>query len=94
MSGANFDRSYQPDISSHNYDAPLDEAGRPTKKFFPIRQAIERSLPAGKKLPELPAALPVIETPPSELPEAAALAGKHGVIDIDCASRVSPNLKY
>jgi hypothetical protein len=36
----------------------------------------------------------VIETPPSELPEAAALADKHGVIDIDCATRVSLNIKY
>ena len=74
MSGANFDRTYQPDISSYDYDAPLDEAGRPTKKFFLIRQAIERYLPAGKKLPELPAALPVIEIPPFELKEAAGLA--------------------
>ena len=74
MSGANFDRSYQPDISSYDYDAPLDEAGRPTKKFFLIRQAIERHLPAGKKLPELRPALPVIEIPPFELREAAKLA--------------------
>jgi len=74
MSGANFDRSYQPDISSYDYDAPLDEAGRPTKKFFLIRQAIERYLPAGKKLPELPAASPVIEISPFQLTEAAGLA--------------------
>jgi len=74
MSGANFDHSYQPDISSYDYDAPLDEAGRPTKKFFLIRQAIEKYLPAGKKMPELPAALPVIEIPPFELTEAAGLA--------------------
>jgi len=74
MSGANFDRSYQPDISSYDYDAPLDEAGRPTKKFFLIRQVIEKHLPAGKKLPELPASSPVIEIPPFGLKEAAGLA--------------------
>ena len=74
MSGANFDRTYQPDISSYDYDAPLDEAGRPTKKFFLIRQAIEKNLPAEKRLPELPAALPVIEIPAFELTEAAGLA--------------------
>ena len=74
MSGANFDRSYQPDISSYDYDAPLDEAGRPTKKFFLVRQAIERHLSAGKKLPQLPATLPTIEIPSIELAEAAGLA--------------------
>jgi len=35
MNGANFDSgprgSYQPQVTSYDYDAPLDEAGRPTK---------------------------------------------------------------
>jgi len=73
MSGANFDGTYQPDISSYDYDAPLDEAGRPTRKFFLIRQVIKKYLPTGTQLPEMPASLPVIEIPPFELGEAAAL---------------------
>jgi len=78
MSGANFDRGYQPDISSYDYDSPLDEAGRPTRKFFLLRETIKKSLPVGTQLPELPAPLPMIEIPRFELSEAAPLAGLLG----------------
>jgi beta-galactosidase len=74
MSGANYDGSYQPDISSYDYDAPIDEAGRPTKKFSLIREVAAKYLPAGSRLPELPAPLPVIEIPRFELREVAALS--------------------
>jgi len=75
MSGANFDGSYQPDISSYDYDAPIDEAGRPTRKFSLIRDVIARYSPAGTRLPDLPASLPMIEIPRFELREVAMLAG-------------------
>jgi beta-galactosidase len=78
MSGANYDGSYQPDISSYDYDAPIDEAGRPTKKFSLIREVVEKYLPAGLRLPGLPAPLPVIEIPRFELREAAVLDGLLG----------------
>jgi beta-galactosidase len=78
MSGANFDGSYQPDISSYDYDAPLDEAGRPTRKFGLLREVIKKYLPTGAQLPELPTPLPMIEIPPFELREAAALLGPLG----------------
>jgi beta-galactosidase len=78
MSGANYDGSYQPDISSYDYDAPIDEAGRTTTKFFLISEVIAKYLPAGSRLPELPAPLPVIEIPRFELREVAALSGLVG----------------
>jgi len=78
MSGANFDGNYQPDISSYDYDAPLDEAGRPTRKFSLIREVIEKHLPAGTQLPSLPAPLPMISIPRFELKEQAGLAGLLG----------------
>jgi beta-galactosidase len=78
MSGANFDGAYQPDISSYDYDSPLDEAGRPTRKFVLIREVIKKYLPAGTQLPEMPAPLPMIEVPPFDLKEAAALPGPLG----------------
>jgi len=78
MSGANFDGNYQPDISSYDYDAPLDEAGRPTSKFLLIREAVKKYLPAGRQVLELPAPLPTIEIAPFELREGAALAGLLG----------------
>jgi beta-galactosidase len=78
MSGANYDGNYQPDISSYDYDAPIDEAGRPTKKFYLIREVAAKYLPAGSRLPELPVPLPVIEIPRFELSEVAALDGLLG----------------
>ncbi|MGD0127914.1 MAG: beta-galactosidase family protein [Terriglobia bacterium] len=78
MSGANFDGSYQPDISSYDYDAPIDEAGRPTRKFSLIRDVVAKHSPAGTRLPDLPAPLPMIEIPHLELKEAAVLDGLLG----------------
>lgn len=60
MNGANFRDSvpYEPQISSYDYDAPLDEAGNPTDKFMKFRKVIEKHLPAGAVLPAVPAAKP------------------------------------
>ncbi len=73
MAGANFDKVYQPDITSYDYDSPIDEAGRPAKKFAAYRAVIEKHLLPGEVLPELPAPLPVIEVPRFELTESAPL---------------------
>lgn len=73
MAGANQGRSYEPDTTSYDYDAPIDEAGRPTAKFDAIRKVIERHLPAGEKLPAPPRALPQIAIPEFELREFAPL---------------------
>lgn len=41
MNGANSDNDgYQPDVSSYDYDAPLDESGRPRPKYFALRDLI------------------------------------------------------
>ena len=49
--------------SSYDYDAPISEAGWTTEKFFLLRDLLKNYLPAGESLPEVPAALPVIEIP-------------------------------
>lgn len=56
MNGANFNdkNPYEPQISSYDYDAPLDEAGNATEKFMLFRKAIQHSLPANIVLPEVP----------------------------------------
>lgn len=72
MNGANKSDVYKPIISSYDYDSPLDEAGRPTEKFFALRDVIRKYLPAGANLPEMPAPRPVIEIPRFELKEAAS----------------------
>jgi len=62
MNGANYkgNTPYEPQISSYDYDAPLDEAGNATHKFLEFRKVIEKNLPAGTTLPGVPAAKPVI----------------------------------
>ncbi|QFZ19804.1 glycoside hydrolase family 35 protein [Saccharothrix syringae] len=41
-SGANDKGVYQPTVTSYDYDAPLDEAGRPTAKYHAFREVIAR----------------------------------------------------
>lgn len=55
MNGANcYDTSYfQPQISSYDYNAPLDEAGNATDKFMQFRAVIQKHVP--NALPEVPA---------------------------------------
>ncbi len=62
MNGANYKKTspYEPQTSSYDYDAPLDEAGNVTHKFMEFRKVIQKHLPAGKTLPEVPAAKPTI----------------------------------
>jgi len=66
MNGANcYDTSfYQPQISSYDYDAPLDEAGNATEKFMAFREVIERHLAKGQHLPAVPAPKKTIRLPP------------------------------
>lgn len=56
MNGANCNDKdpYEPQISSYDYDAPLDEAGNVTDKFMQFRKVIMKYLPAGKTLPNVP----------------------------------------
>ncbi|MYW66370.1 beta-galactosidase [Streptomyces sp. SID8379] len=56
--GALHDGVLQPDVTSYDYDAPIDEFGRPTEKFWLFREVLGRyaegPLP---EVPEQPAAL-------------------------------------
>ncbi|HEY6374421.1 MAG TPA: beta-galactosidase [Edaphobacter sp.] len=41
MSGAGSDKNgYRPTVTSYDYDAPLDESGRPTPKFYAYRKVL------------------------------------------------------
>jgi len=78
MAGANFSDRYEPDISSYDYDAPIDEAGRLTPKYYALRDVFRRHLPAGETLPEPPEARPVVETPKVTFKLNAPLTGLLG----------------
>ncbi|HEY0725431.1 MAG TPA: beta-galactosidase [Pyrinomonadaceae bacterium] len=73
MNGANATKESQfmPDTTSYDYDATLDEAGNPTRKYFLIREVIQKHLPAGETLPEVPKSSPLIAIPEFELKETA-----------------------
>jgi len=54
MNGANWDHEqFQPDVTSYDYGAPLDESGRPTPKYFAFRDVIAKA--TGIAPPPVPA---------------------------------------
>lgn len=61
--GANDKGRYAPTVTSYDYDAPLDEAGDPTEKFFAFREVIARYAPVPDALPEPATPAPVFEVP-------------------------------
>jgi beta-galactosidase len=71
--GANFSDKYEPDVTSYDYDAPLNEMGQPTPKYFAIRDLLKQRLAKGETLPGLPQPLPVIDILDIAFPEAASL---------------------
>ena len=54
---------YEPDVTSYDYDAPIDEQGRATPKYTALRDLIASHLPAGKTLPPVPDPIPAIDVP-------------------------------
>ncbi|HTA29627.1 MAG TPA: beta-galactosidase family protein [Candidatus Cybelea sp.] len=72
-SGANYGGHFQPQPTSYDYDAPIDEMGRPTPKFFALRDVLAKHLAPGETLPEVPATTPVTEIPRIELTESASI---------------------
>jgi beta-galactosidase len=60
--GANFP-GYVPDCTSYDYDAPINEHGRTTPKYFEVRNLLASYLPEGKTLPEIPDSISTIDIP-------------------------------
>lgn len=75
MNGANYNdrKPFEPQISSYDYDAPLDEAGNATPKFIKFREVIQKYLPDGQTLPPVPQAKKKIQTAPIQLTSAVSL---------------------
>lgn len=73
--GANHDDGYQPTVTSYDYDAPLDEAGRVTPKFWAYREVIarHRELPQVEQVRDAVAASPTLPTGEVELTESVPL---------------------
>ncbi|WP_044933944.1 glycoside hydrolase family 35 protein [Pseudacidobacterium ailaaui] len=72
MNGANSNgKNYEPDVTSYDYDAPLDESGRPTPKYFLFRDTIAKA--TGKTPPPVPPFAPPMEVPAFNLAQSASL---------------------
>lgn len=72
-SGANYTKSMpiEPSMTSYDYDAPLSEAGWPTRKYFALRDVIRRHV--SYAIPDVPARIPVVAVPAMRLTRAAGL---------------------
>ena len=68
--GAN-NKGYAPDCTSYDYDAPINEQGAPTDKYFQLRELLQKY--SDTKLPPVPKAIPVISFPEIEFREMAPL---------------------
>ena len=85
MNGANMNKRdpYSPQTSSYDYDAPLDESGNPTAKFYKFRAIIQKHLPAGEQLPPVPAKQTTIAIKDIQLTQSASLFANLGSPVID-----------
>ncbi|MDF2509543.1 MAG: beta-galactosidase, partial [Microbacterium sp.] len=77
--GANDKGRYLPLVTSYDYDAPLDEAGNPTEKFFAFREVIAKYAPVPDDLPAVASVTPAFAAPLSPA-GAWADAGGSGVV--------------
>jgi beta-galactosidase len=72
MNGANIDGGvYEPDVTSYDYDSPLDETGRPTAKYFAFRDVIAKA--TGITPPAVPEVAAPITISAVQMVEAASL---------------------
>ena len=72
MNGANSNgKNYEPDTTSYDYDAPLDESGRPTAKYFLFRDVIDKA--TGVTPPPVPSIDPPTAIPAVKLTQSTVL---------------------
>ena len=65
---------YSPDVTSYDYDAPINESGQPTEKYWLLRNTLEKYLSHGDTLPEIPELINPISIERFSLKEVAPLA--------------------
>jgi beta-galactosidase GanA len=60
-------KGYEPDVTSYDYGAPINEQGQATPNYTALRDLINSYLPKGQKPVPLPMQIPVIELSPIEM---------------------------
>ncbi|MBQ6964844.1 MAG: beta-galactosidase [Bacteroidaceae bacterium] len=70
---------FAPDVTSYDYDAPINEYGHATEKYYELREMMQKY--SDKKLPAVPKApMPIITIPKFELTEFATLMTATGTM--------------
>lgn len=70
---------YSPDVTSYDYDAPINESGNATEKFWLLRDVLEKYLTEGDSLPSVPQAIKPIKIDKFALAEIAPLSSNLSV---------------
>lgn len=78
---------FAPDVTSYDYDAPINEAGQTTSKFFELREMMS-NYNDGKKMPAVPSQIATISIPKVQFNEVAPLFA-----NLPAATQTYGNLK-
>lgn len=78
MAGANVGPRYGPDVTSYDYDAPLNEMGNPTAKYLSFRNVLKEHQPSGSVLPDVPWPVRAMEIPDITVEHSADLFASLG----------------
>ncbi|MGH3208016.1 MAG: glycoside hydrolase family 35 protein [Trebonia sp.] len=77
-SGANDKGTYVPIVTSYDYDAPLDEAGHPTAKYWAFRDVIAKYAPVPAERPAPSAPAPAFTAPVTQVAPLWTVLGQLG----------------
>ncbi|MCI6504553.1 MAG: beta-galactosidase, partial [Prevotella sp.] len=89
--GAN-NKGFAPDCTSYDYDAPINEQGAATEKYYQLRRLLQNY--SDKKLPPIPKAMPVISIPEIEFNETASLFSKENLPQAIASHNIEPMEQY
>lgn len=89
--GAN-NKGYAPDCTSYDYDAPIDEQGAPTEKYYRLRELLQRF--SDTKLPAVPKAKPVVAIPQMRFSEYCHLLSEQALPAAIASEEVKPMEQY
>lgn len=89
--GAN-NKGYVPDCTSYDYDAPINEQGSATEKYYKLRDLLQQY--SDTRLPAVPKPIPIIEISAFQLKEFAPLMSSDNLPESQLSERPLPMEQY